>query len=58
MWLRYLPTNAAWVFLFGEMVSTATLVSMGGVTFFPHRTDAIEAARSCGLSVSSDGTVS
>lgn len=58
MWLRYLPANAAWVFLFGELISSATIVDMGGVRFFPHRTDAVDAARQCGLTVTPDGTVS
>jgi hypothetical protein len=58
MWLRYLPANQAWAFLFGETVATATVVSVGGVRLFPHRSDAVDAARSVGLTVATDGQVS
>lgn len=53
--LCFLPTNAAWAFVFGE-----TLIRLDHVdqTLFGSRADAISAALLCGLWVSRDGHVS
>lgn len=58
MWLRFLRTNQAWVFLFGETLDTATIIPILGDRFFTRRTDAVEAARLAGLHVATDGRVS
>jgi hypothetical protein len=59
MYLKYLPANQAWVFLFGHDINTAVITDMGGFgRFFTKRSEAVEAARQCGMNVSDDGVVS
>lgn len=53
MRLAYLPTNCAWVFLFGD-----SLCSVDGQNFFRTRKDAVICARSVGLQVDRKGLVS
>lgn len=57
MWLKYLPANLAWVYLFGDDVSTATIVEMDGQRFFPSRSEAVAAGRRAGLTVTDGGAV-
>lgn len=59
MYLRYIPANRAWVFLFGHDINSATIQDMGNYgRFFNTRGDAIAAARMCGLRVDKAGSVS
>lgn len=58
MRLMYLPANAAWVFVFGEDIRTASIEPMGDHgRFFNTRVEAVDAAHECGLVVRRDGTV-
>lgn len=53
MSLIYLPINAAWSFKFGD-----ELIRMGDSPMFhPTKRSALDAARDCGLTVTSDGRV-
>jgi hypothetical protein len=52
MHLIYLPTNAAWAFLWHDQ-----LTGMNGQMLFPSRAEAVHEARMMGLSVSRDGVV-
>jgi hypothetical protein len=58
MWLRFLPANQAWVFLFGETLNSAVIIPILGDRFFQRRTDAVRAAQAVGLYVTTDGRVS
>ena len=56
MFLKYLPANQAWVFLFGRSIDTAVLTNIGDYgVFFPSRDAAVKAAEQCGLTVARDG---
>lgn len=58
MYLRFLPANQAWVFLFGDDLETAQIIDMGDYgKFFPTRSEAVDAAESCGLQVDAPGAV-
>ena len=53
MTLRYLPINAAWVFLFGDSLFRMEHAQM----FFPTRKEAVAAARYLDLDVTRKGDV-
>lgn len=56
--LRYLPINAAWAFLFGADIATASIVEMDGRRLFDSRDQAMHAANRAGLKVDTAGVVS
>ena len=59
MRLLYFPVNAAWCFVFGEDLNTATPTSLAGFErFFTTRKEAVNAAKSLGLDVAKNGKVS
>jgi hypothetical protein len=54
MFLKFLPANNAWAFVFGT-----ALVRMGNAQmFFNNRDDAVKEAAGCGLAVDAKGVVS
>jgi hypothetical protein len=53
MKLIFLPTNQAWAFVLGDV-----LTSMDSQFIFNSRADAVDAARRCGLSVNAKGVLS
>jgi hypothetical protein len=60
MRLKYFPVNAAWGFIFGKHISTASHIGMGADNrkLFPSRAQAVAAAREAGLKVGRRGLVS
>jgi hypothetical protein len=58
MRLVYLPVNAAWVFLFGDDLRTAQIITLSSEErFIRSRKDAVAAAKRHGLAVSKSGAV-
>lgn len=58
MRLVYLPVNAAWVFLFGDDLRTAQIITLSSEErFIRERKDAVAAAKRHGLVVSKSGVV-
>ena len=58
MRLVYLPVNAAWVFLFGDDLRTAQIITLSSEErFIRSRKDAVAAAKRHGLAVSPRGVV-
>jgi hypothetical protein len=59
MWLKYLPANQAWVFIFGDDINTATIQDMAGFgRFFNSRKSAVTAANANGIAVAENGRCS